>query len=263
MCSDLKSLVAALAILFLGAVAAPVAAQETRITVFAAASLKNALDEVDAAYTRDSRVRVVVSYAATSALMKQIEQGAPADLFASADLEWMDYGTQKGLVRAETRVNLLGNTLVLIAPKDSKIGAVAIRPGLDLAALVGDGRVVTADVRSVPVGKYAKAALEALGAWTAVEKKLAFAENVRVALILVARGEAPLGIVYATDAKAEPNVKVVGVFPEESHPAIVYPVALTAAARPQAAAYLQFLRSPAAKEIFERHGFVFLAKPSS
>ena len=177
-----------------------------------------------------------MSYAASSALMKQIEQGAPADVFISADTDWMDYGSQKKLIKDETRVNLLGNRLVLIAPKDSKIDAVTIAPGFDIAKLAGDGRIATGDVRAVPAGKYAKAALEKLGVWSAAERKLAMAENVRAALALVARGEAPLGIVYETDARVEPNVKIVGVFPADSHPPIVYPVALTATAKPAAGA---------------------------
>jgi molybdate transport system substrate-binding protein len=195
--------------------------------------------------------------------MKQIESGAPADVFASADLEWMDYGAQHKLIKEDTRFNLLGNRLVLIAPKDSKIADVAIGPGLDLARLAGDGRIVTADVRAVPVGKYAKAALENLGSWTAAERKFAMVENVRAALTLVARGEAVLGIVYETDAKVEPNVKIVGRFPSDSHPPIIYPVALTATAKPAAAHYLAHLHSPEAKGIFEGYGFTFLAKPGS
>ena len=221
--------------------ASPLAARRRRsktITVFAAASMKNALDDINAAFTKQTGIKMVASYAASSALMKQIENGAPADVFVSADLEWMDYGVQKKLIKDDTRVNLLGNRLVLIAPKDSKIGDVTIGPGFDLAKLAGDGRIATGDVRAVPVGKYAKAALEKLGAWAAVEPKLAMTENVRAALALVARGEAPLGIVYATDAKVEPNVKIVGAFPEDSHPPIVYPVALTTTAKPDAAQYL-------------------------
>ena len=175
--------------------------------------MKNALDDVNAAFTKATGIKVVASYAASSALMKQIEQGAPADVFASADLDWMDYGAQKKLIKDDTRVNLLGNRLVLIAPKDSKIGNVTIAPGFDLAKLAGDGRIATGDVRAVPVGKYAKAALEKLGAWAAAEPKFAMAENVRAALALVARGEAVLGIVYETDAKVEPNVKIVGRLP--------------------------------------------------
>jgi molybdate transport system substrate-binding protein len=238
-------------------------AQEKSLTVFAAASMKNALDDVNAAFTKATAIKVVVSYAASSALMKQIEQGAPADVFASADLEWMDYGSQKKLVQDATRVNLLGNRLVLIAAKHSKLDNVNIGPGFDLAKLAGDGRITTADVRAVPVGKYAKAALEKLGAWQAAEPKLAMAENVRAALALVARGEAPLGIVYETDAKVEPGVKIIGHFPEDSHPPIVYPVAATASAKPEVSGYLQFLRSHAAKPVFERYGFTFLVRSTS
>jgi molybdate transport system substrate-binding protein len=238
-------------------------AQDKSITVFAAASLKNALDEVNAAFTKATGIKAVASYAASSALMKQIENGAPADVFASADLDWMDYGSQKKLIKDDTRVNLLGNRLVLIAPKDSKLANVTIAPGFDLAKLAGDGRIVTGDVRAVPVGRYAKAALEKLGAWAAAEGKFAMTENVRAALTLVARGEAALGIVYATDAKAEPNVKVVGVFPADSHPPIVYPVALTVNAKPDAAQYLAFLQSRTAKAVFEAHGFTFLPRPTS
>jgi molybdate transport system substrate-binding protein len=196
-------------------------------------------------------------------LAKQIEQTAPADVFASADLEWMDYVEQKKLIKGGTRVNLLGNKLVLIAPKDSKIGDVTIGQGFDLAKLAGDGRIAVADVRAVPAGKYAKAALEKLGGWAAAEPKLASAENVRASLALVGRGEAPLGIVYETDAKVEKNVKIVGYFPEDSHPPITYPVALTANAKPEAAQYLAFLRSGLAKTVFETYGFTFLIKPTS
>ncbi len=195
--------------------------------------------------------------------MKQIEQGAPADVFVSADLQWMDYGSQKKLIRDDTRVNLLGNKLVLIAAKDSKIGSVTIGPGFDLAKLAGDGRIATGDVRAVPVGLYAKAALEKLGAWAAAEPKMAMTDNVRAALVLVARGEAPLGIVYETDAKVEPGVKVVGVFPDDSHPPIIYPAAATTGAKPEAGQYLTFLRSEAAKSVFEFYGFTFLIKPTS
>jgi len=238
-------------------------APEKSILVFGAASLKNALDAVDAAFAKQSGIDVVVSYDASSALMKQIEQGAPADIFISADQQWMDYGAQKKLIDDATRVNLLGNKLVLIAGKDSKIGQVTVGSGLDHARLAGDGRIATGDTRAVPVGIYAKAALEKLGLWSAVEPKLAMVGNVRAALVLVARGEAPLGIVYATDAKVEPAVKIIGVFPEDSHGPIVYPAAATMTAKPAATAYLAFLRSPAARAIFESFGFSFLAKPSS
>jgi molybdate transport system substrate-binding protein len=259
-----KSLLAAFAALL--AIAFTVhsaAAQQNSITVFAAASMKNALDAANAAFSKTSGVKVVASYDASSALIRQIEAGAPADIFVSADLNWMDYAAQKNLIKNDTRVNLLGNTLVLIAPKDSKIDNVTIGPGFDLAKLAGDGRIATGDVKAVPVGLYAKAALEALGVWSSVEPKMAMTANVRAALILVARGEAPLGIVYSTDAKVEPGVKVVGVFPENTHPPIVYPVAATVNARLDTAAYLTFLRSSAARTIFERYGFVVLAKPTS
>jgi molybdate transport system substrate-binding protein len=241
----------------------PLAAQEKTITVFAAASIKNALDDVNAAFLKATGVKVVASYAASSALARQIEQGAPADIFASADLDWMDYSAQKKTITDDTRVNLLGNRLVLIAPKDSKIGTVAITQGFDLAKLIGDGRITTGEVTSVPVGKYAKGALEKLGIWASVEKKFAMADNVSAALALVARGEAVLGIVYETDAKIEPGVKIVGAFPADSHPPIVYPVAATVNAKPEAAAYLNFLRSGAAKAVFEQYGFTFLVRSTS
>ena len=241
----------------------PSAAQDKTITIFAAASMKNAVDDINAAYTKATGVKVVASYAASSALAKQLEQGAPADVFASADLDWMDYAIQKKVIGQDTRVNLLGNRLVLIAPADSKLTNVAIGPGFDLVKLAGDGRVTTGDVQAVPVGKYAKAALEKLGAWQAAAPKFAMAESVRAALAFVARGEAVLGIVYETDAKVEPKVKVVGVFPQDAYPPVVYPVALTATAKPEAAGYLDFLRSSAAKAIFEKYGFSFLIKPVS
>jgi molybdate transport system substrate-binding protein len=235
-----------------------VVAAEQAIIVFAAASLKNALDAVNAAFTSETGTRVSASYAASSALMKQIENGAPAQVFVSADEDWMNYGTQRNLIKKDSRIDLLGNELVLIAAAQWPIGPVLIAPGFDVAALAGDGRIVTADVRSVPAGKYTKAALEKLGAWEKAAPKLAMTENVRAALTLVARGEAVLGIVYATDAKVEPRVKVIGTFPADSHPPIVYPASLTANGGAQAERYLAFLRSPPAKGIFESFGFVFL-----
>lgn len=258
----LAGLLAAFAILC-GAAQAPALAQDKNLTVFAAASMKNALDEVDATYTAKTGVRIVASYAASSALAKQIEQGAPADIFVSADTDWMDYAIAKKNINEPTRVNLLGNSIVLIAPRDSGIDKVAIGSGFDLSKLVGGGKIATGDVKAVPSGKYAKAAMEKLGAWQAVEPKFAMAESVRAALTLVARGEAALGIVYATDARVEPGVKVVGTFPPDSHPAIIYPVAATATAKPEAAGYLAFLRSSAAKSILEKYGFTFLIHPTS
>jgi len=250
-------------VLVVALAALPASAQDVTLTAFAAASMKNAVDDINATFTKATGIKVVASYAASSALAKQIESGAPADLFASADLEWMDYVAGKKLIKDDSRVNLLGNRLVLIAPKDSTIGNVTIGQGFDLARLAGDGRIATGDVRAVPAGKYAKAALEKLGAWTAAAPKFAMAENVRAALTLVGRAEAPLGIVYETDAKAEPSVKIVARFPEDSHPPIVYPVALTANAKPDAAKYIALMRSSLAKTIFETYGFTFLIKPTS
>ena len=241
----------------------PPLAQQPFVTVFAAASMKNALDDVSAAFTKRTGTKVVTSYAATSASMRQIELGAPADIFASADLEWMDYGLKNKLINPNTRVNLLGNRLVLIAPKDSKVGAVTLAPGFDLAKLVGAGRVVTGDVKAVPVGRYAVAAMQKLGMWASVEKRMAMVENVRVALTLVARGEAELGIVYETDARVEPGVKIVGQFPPDSHPEIVYPVAATVKANARAPRYIDFLQSRTSKTVFEKYGFSFLVKPTS
>jgi molybdate transport system substrate-binding protein len=233
------------------------------ILVFAAASMKNALDAADAAFSKQTGVAVVASYDASSALIKQIEQGAPADVYMSADQKWMDYGLEKKLIDAGTRVNLLGNKLVLIAAKDSLLGDVTIGPGLDLGKLAGGGRIATGDVRAVPVGIYAKSALQKLGLWDAAEPKLAMVGNVRAALVLVARGEAPLGIVYATDAKVEPAVKIIGTFADDSHEPIVYPAAATVGAKSAATSYLAFLRSAAARSIFERYGFSVLIKPTS
>lgn len=245
--------------------AAPqIASAQDRLTVFAAASMKNALDDVDAAFTKTTGVKVTASYAASSALAKQIEQGAPADVFISADLKWMDYLAEKQLIKPDTRYNLVGNKLVLIAPKDSKLDGVKIEQGFDLAKLAGDGRIAVADVKAVPAGLYAKAALEKLGAWKTAEPRLAQAENVRATLAFVARNETPVGIVYETDAKVEPKVKIVAAFPDGSYPPVTYPVAATADSKSAAAGkYLTFLRSSAAKAIFEKYGFSFLVKPVS
>jgi molybdate transport system substrate-binding protein len=246
-----------------GSAWSPALAQDKSLTVFAAASMKNALDDVDAAYAAKTGTRIVASYAASSTLAKQIEQGAPADIFVSADTDWMDYATARKNINEPTRINLLGNSIVLVAPKDSKIDNVTIGPGFDLARLAGGGKIATGDVKAVPVGKYAQAALEKLGAWDAAAPKFAMAESVRAALALVARGEAVLGIVYSTDAKVEPGVKIVGTFPADSHPPIIYPVAATTTARPEAADYLAFLRTSAAKAIFEKYGFKFLVSPTA
>lgn len=235
----------------------PVVAQD-KVTVFAAASMKNALDSLNAEWTKETGNETTVSYAASSALAKQIEAGAPADVFISADLAWMDYVADKKLVKDGTRSNLLGNRIVLVAPAD-KAKQVEIKKDFDLAGLVGDGRLAMGAVDSVPAGKYGKAALEKLGVWSSVEKKVAGAESVRAALLLVSRGEAPYGIVYQTDAAADPGVAIVGTFPEDSHPPIIYPVAvLSSSASPAASAYLDFLKSAKAKPFFEKQGFTVL-----
>jgi molybdate transport system substrate-binding protein len=258
-----RLLLVLLAVAFAVGTREPAIAQQPTVTVFAAASMKNALDDVNAAFAKRTMLKPVASYAATSALMRQIEQGAPADIFASADLTWMAYGLKNKLINPKTRVNLVGNRLVLIAPKDSKLGTVTVGSGMDLAKLAGDGRIAVGEVKAVPAGRYALAALQKLGLWASVEKRMAMVENVRVALTLVGRGEAPLGIVYETDAKVDPNVKIIGRFPESTHPAIIYPVAATINAKPEAKRYLDYLQSMPAKTIFERYGFSFLIKPTS
>lgn len=236
----------------------PASAHSGNVLVFAAASLKEALDGAAAQWRKETGKTAVISYAASSALARQIEQGAPAQIFISADLDWMEYLAQRNLIKPESRSNLLSNRIVLIAPKASSATA-RIEPGFPLAALLGGGRLAMADVRAVPAGKYGKAALETLGVWDTVANRVVQAENVRVALILVARGEAPLGIVYRTDAAADPSVKVIGTFPEESHPPILYPVALTAgAAHPDAAPFLAYIKSAAARPLFAASGFSIL-----
>jgi molybdate transport system substrate-binding protein len=234
-------------------------AQDQDLLVFAAASLKNALDEINVAYTREKGQKATTSYAASSALAKQIEAGAPADVFISADLEWMDYLDTRKLIKTATRTNLLGNKIALIAPASSTV-SLTIGPNFNLAGALGaDGRLAMADVNSVPAGKYGKAALEKLGVWSSVQNRVAPAENVRAALLLVARGEAPLGIVYQTDAAVERNVKIVGSFPADTHPPIVYPIAVTTGStNPGAAAYLAYLSSHAARPAFEKQGFTVL-----
>jgi molybdate transport system substrate-binding protein len=233
-------------------------AQGRDLLVFAAASLKNALDDADAQYLHDTGRKVVVSYGASSTLAKQIENGAPADIFISADLDWMDYAAERKLIKPQTRLNMLGNKLVLIAPADSHID-LTIAPNFPLAQALGNDRLAMADPAAVPAGKYGKAALEALGVWSSVSSKVAPAQDVRATLLLVARGEAPLGIVYQTDAAADKGVKIVGAFPESTHPPIIYPIAVTAAsANPGADAYAGFLKSPAAKPAFEKQGFIVL-----
>jgi molybdate transport system substrate-binding protein len=230
------------------------------LLVFAAASLADALEEVDRAFTAATGVRVAASYAASSVLAKQIEAGAPADAFFSADLAWVDYLEKRGLIKPGSRRDVLTNTLVLIAPADSPL-RLRIAPGLDLAGALEGGRLAIADPDSVPAGEYARAALTRLGVWSRVSDRVVRGENVRAALAYVARGEAPLGIVYGTDAQAERRVRVVAVFPEDSHPPITYPVALTARARPEAAQLVEFLMGDAARQIFVRYGFTAPSQP--
>lgn len=241
----------------LSAGAAPARAGEP--LVFAAASLKNALDDAIKAYAAAGGGKIVASYAASSVLARQIEAGAKADIFISADTDWMDYLAKRGLIEGQSRSDLLGNRLVLIAPADSKI-SLAIGPNFPLRAALGEGRLAIADPESVPAGKYARTALTSLGVWGDVVDHTASAENVRVALAYVARGETPLGIVYETDAKQEPKVRIIGYFPEDTHLPIIYPAALTKGATPEAARFLEFLHGDKAKAAFLKAGFTVLAQ---
>ena len=228
--------------------------------VFAAASMKTALDAAAAAWKAQTGKTVSIAYASSAALARQIEQGAPADIFISADLKWMDYLEKAKLIRAGTRENLIGNELVLIEPSDADV-ILEIAKGFDLADSAGNGKIAVCMIDSCPAGIYAKEALESLGVFAGVEPKLAQADNVRNALSLVSRGEAKFGIVYATDAMADPKVKIVGTFPASSHSPIVYPVALVAAsANPDAAFFLAYLTSQGATKIFLEQGFEVLSK---
>ncbi len=229
------------------------------ITIFAAASLKNAMDEISADFEAETGRAAAVSYAGSSALSRQIQHGAPADIFISANPGWMDMLEQDGLIDPATRFDLLGNAIVLVA-HGRDAAPVEIRPGMDLAGMVAGGRLAMTLVDAVPAGLYGKAALETLGLWEGIEPKVAQADNVRAALALVSSGEAPFGIVYATDAKADDNVTVVAAFPSGAHPPIVYPAAAISASRnPLNARFLAHLRGPAARGAFERQGFVVLA----
>ncbi|MBC2772981.1 molybdate ABC transporter substrate-binding protein [Rhizobium sp. AQ_MP] len=251
---------AALVALTVGGSFSSAARAEEPVTVFAAASLKESAEKIAAAWKAAGGADVTFSFAGSSALAKQIEEGAPADVFISADLKWMDHLDKAGKVKTDTRVNLLGNRIVLVAPKDSAV-TTAIAPNFPLATLLGDERLAMANVDAVPAGTYGKAALTNLGVWESVKDKVAQAENVRAALLLVSRGEAPLGIVYETDARVDPSVKVVDTFPEASHPAIVYPVALTTDGKnPRAAEFLAYLQGADAHAIFTAAGFTVLAK---
>lgn len=255
-----KVLGAVACFMFVALLAAPSPALADDVLVFAAASLKNALDDAIAGYAKtESGTKVVASYGASSALAKQLENGATADIFVSADLDWMDDVQKHNLINTTSRKNFLGNKIVLVAPAKAAPTPVEIKPGFDLKGMLKDGKLAMADPDAVPAGKYGKAALEKLGLWAGVADRVARAENVRAALLFVSRGEAPLGIVYATDAAAEKGVAIVGTFPEDSHPPILYPIALTVTGKSTAAKkFLDYLESPAARGFFEKQGFTML-----
>ena len=232
-------------------------AASPRLLVFAASSLTNVLDEIGSAYTVESGQQVTFSYGASSTLARQLESGAKADVFFSADTDWMDYVQSRGLIQAASRNNLLGNQLVLVAPADSDI-QLRIKPGFALAAALGKSRLATGDPDSVPVGKYARSALINLGVWNEVANQLVRADNVRTALAFVAKGEAPLGIVYATDALIDKQVRIVDTFPDNTHVPVVYPVALITQANEGAARFVKYLRSATAQASFRKYGFTVL-----
>ena len=241
--------------LVLSAAAGASIVEAVNVTVFAAASLKEALDEQARVFEARNGDKVVISYASSNALARQIEAGAGADIFVSADLDWMNYLDERKLIAPGTRVNLLRNTLVLVAPADST-STLRIAAKFDLDGALGRDKLAMANPDSVPAGKYGRSALEALGVWTAVAPKVARADNVRAALALVSRGEAPFGIVYATDAIADKGVRIVDNFPADTHPPIVYPAAIVAASQsPAARPLLDYLRSPAARAVWQQHGF--------
>jgi molybdate transport system substrate-binding protein len=241
-----------------GAIASPAVEQPSgagaSLLVYGAASLTDALGDAARVFGERTGVEVKTSFASSSVLARQIEAGAPASVFVSADPEWMDYLAQRGLLKAGSRHDLLGNRLVLISPSDSKL-TLRLHPGAPLAKALGTGRLATGDPDTVPAGRYAREALTKLGLWKQASPRLVRAENVRAALEYVARGEAPLGIVYRTDALADPRVRIVDTFPADSHEPIIYPLALTAHAGPAAAQFAAFLESPAARQIFARYGF--------
>lgn len=254
---DLAHLLAALMALFIIHISAlDVIAESREVNIYAAASVTNAITELGEMYTRKTGVKVVPSFGGSSTLAKQIENGAPAGIFISADIQWMNYLDERKLLLEESRFDLLGNRLALICPVSSNV-RIKIEPGLDLATFLGNGLLATGDPDHVPAGKYARAALEKLGMWTFVSNKLARASDVRSALTWVERDEAPLGIVYATDAAISRKVRVADYFPEDSYPRIVYPVALLKAGHSsQAAGLLDFLKSNDARKVFEKYGFL-------
>lgn len=253
-----RRLFATVALLLFALAPAPRAAHAEDVLVFAAASLKNGLDDAAKAYEARTGNKIVVSYAGTPQLVKQLEQGAPADIFFPADMAWMEWAAEKGLVKKDSQTVLLGNRIVLVAPADSP-ASLKIKKGFDLSGALKGGKLAMANTDSVPAGKYGKAALESLGVWDSVAQNVAQAENVRAALAFVALGEAPFGIVYATDAKAESKVRVVDIFPEDSHKAIAYPLALTASSTKAAARdFFAYLISPKARDFFVKQGFQVL-----
>ena len=245
-----------LAAFLLAGALVPPTASAANVTVFAAASLKEALDEQAKAFEARGGDKIVIAYAGSNALARQIEGGAGADVFISADLDWMNYVDERKLIAPGTRANMLRNTLVLVAPAAIN-SRLKIAPKFDLAGALGNEKLAMANPDSVPAGKYGKGALEALGVWNDVSAKVARAENVRAALALVSRGEAPFGIVYATDAAADKGVRVVDTFPADSYPAIVYPIAVVATSQsPAARPFVDYLRSAAARPVWEKYAFV-------
>lgn len=247
-----------LAVALATALALPGLASAAEITVFAASSLKAALDMIAADWEKSTGNTVVISYESSAKLAKQIQQGAPADLFISASKQWMDTLSDAGLIKPDSRKTILGNTLILVAA-DKAAAKVDLVKGVDLAKLVGDGKLAMGLVDSVPAGQYGKEALTNLGVWDAVAPKVAQADNVRAALKLVESGEAAFGIVYASDAISDDKVSVVGTFPEDSHKPIIYPAAVTATSTaPQAQAFLDDLSSDAAGAVFAAQGFIVL-----
>lgn len=253
-----KFLVAAVTLVAVLFTSAP--ARSAHVTVFAAASLTNAMQDIAHVYEAKNAGTVDFSFAASSVLARQIELGGGADIFVSADEEWMDYLEKRGHLGPGMRKNLLGNRLVLIAPADARV-SLTIGKNFPLAEALGEGRLALADPDTVPAGKYARAALNSLGVWQSVANRLARAENVRVALAYVARAVTPFGIVYETDARIEPKVRIVGIFPESTHPPIIYPVALTKNAKPDATAFLDYLSGPEARAVYAKYGFIVLTKP--
>ena len=241
---------------FAGTFCRTAAAEPGTMTVFAAASTTNAVTDIMRLFEDRGNVRLRSSFASSSTLAKQIEQGAPADVYISANTKWMDYLETKNMIEPDTRFDLLGNSIVLIAPRDSAINHIDIHPGLNLVMLLGDGRLSMGDPDHVPAGIYGKKAFKKLGMWSDIEKMVARSKDVRAALALVERAETPLGQVYATDAAISDKVRVVGIFPQESHPPIIYPVAIVVGRKNETALkFIKFLKGSEAKEIFEKYGF--------